>query len=84
MSVRAEDGTELKAKEGIVLDRDGHPLAGPRGTVRTYTFSGQLPAIIGAAIVLPLALAAGAALFGVILAVLGVFLLLSAFFRLFR
>lgn len=84
MSLKADDGTPLEAKEGIVIDGEGRPIASPRPTVKSFSFSLPLPAIIGAAIAIPFAVAAGLAFFSVIAVILLAFLILSWISRIFR
>lgn len=86
MTLKADDGTELKAKEGVVVDSEGHPLTGATQTphARSFSFSLPLPAILGAAIVLPIAFAAGLAFFAVLLLIVTVFFVLSGALRLLR
>lgn len=81
--MKADDGTELRTLEGVVLDREGQPVGRPQTTVRTFTFRGPIMPILGAAIVLPLAFMAGVAIFGIILAVITAFIILNAIARLF-
>ena len=91
MALTADDGTVLKPKEGIVLDQQGHPLtSAPWGTThgshtrgRSFFFSLPIPAVVGAIVFVPLALAMGAALITVIGILLAVFFVLSTVARLF-
>lgn len=79
--MKADDGTELKALEGVVLDRDGQPVTRPHTTVRAFTFRAPL---IGAIVALPLAMLAGVAIFGILAAFLVAFFILSVIASLFR
>jgi hypothetical protein len=85
MTLRADDGTPLEAKEGIVLDQQGQPLtaeARPQfGKVRSYSFSLPVPALIGAAIFIPVALAIGATFFVGLILLLTVLMIVGAVSR---
>jgi len=80
MALRADDGTPLTIKEGVVLDDNGRPLtreplqaqftsAGPRAF--TFVSKGfSLPLVVGLVIFVPILITAGvaiAAIGGVIL-----------------
>ncbi len=85
MSLKADDGTPLQTKEGVVVDAEGHPLtSSPHAVnsgVRSFSFSLPIPAILGAAIFIPIAFALGITFFVGIVALLTLYLVLSSISR---
>jgi hypothetical protein len=84
MTLQSDDGKPLQPIEGIIVDQEGRPLNAPRASVRSFSFSMPLPAMIGAAIFIPLALATGIAFFGVIVILLAIFFIFSSIARFLR
>lgn len=75
MALRADDGTPLKVKEGVVLDNEGRPLTREplqeqftSAGSRAFTFTSQgfrgfsLPLVVGLIIFVPLLITAGFAI----------------------
>jgi hypothetical protein len=88
MQLQADDGTPLKAKEGVVIDESGRPL-GKAAQFKTIRV-GQLswPAVViglaGFALLVPILITAGfalAAIVGIILTVIVINRKLSQLFR---
>jgi hypothetical protein len=90
MELRAEDGTPLEVKQGIVLAPEGtthaqasHASTKSRPFVRSFSTSLPFPGILGALIFIPLALATGVAVVSIAIFVLAIFLILKTLSRLF-
>ena len=78
---RADDGTPLSIKEGIVLDREGTPLVEPEISpqIRVFTLGGFLGPL--GLILIPVILTLGFAFFAVFLGALLLFWLIFKIFR---
>jgi hypothetical protein len=89
MVLRAEDGTPLEVKQGIVLGRENsvHEERAPDGQqFKTFskTFSAQIPrtGMMGtglALVFIPLALAAGLAVVSIAIVIFAIFMILKLF-----
>ena len=81
MSLRADDGTPLETKEGIVLNSEGQPVTDFRPRVRSFSLSLPLPAIVGVVLFLPVALTIGITFFIALILSLTVFAIMRTVLR---